>query len=320
MQHDIKQTIKENDTTMKRTLMAAAILTLTAGLALGADLVIPVAGSLEGANNSQWQSEITLHNVGSTPLVVSLEYHDKDGAAGTSQVTVPARGTVSLSDVVKTSFNKTGNGAILLDTDDAMLAKLAVTSRTFNVAAEGAEFGQDIPALAIGDASVSGDTVVLAGPADATTNRFNFGIYAVDATTIEWRLVRKDGTVSATKELSYSAGVQVQYSPGLSLFGATAQNNDVVYARVKSGSAFLYGSIVNNKTNDPSYVPGIRTRENLTIIFLGVDDDGDSTVDFTDANGDGILDQKMPIQVGYFPTFFQLFGDLQTAGTYVVEM
>jgi len=293
---------------LKNAIIAASI-ALTAGLASAdtMDFVIPAAGTGPGANSSQWQSEVTIHNAGQTLLLVKLTYHDATGALRAIDLPVPARTTKSLSDTVKRDFGQTqSTGAIVIDADDEFRGKLAITSRTFNVSA-GGEYGQDIPALTAGQSLIMGDTGVLNCPANAGLNRFNIGIFAAQDATIEWRLVRRDGTVAKSVTKSHKAGTQTQYNGAISAnFGETAQGNDVGDSVLRNGQVWIYGSMVNNQTGDPTYVPSGKVRENLLPAVLGIDTNRDSVIDFADANGDGVLDQTLKIAAGRFPNEFRI--------------
>jgi hypothetical protein len=281
-----------------------ALLPLTAG---ATTLVIPAAGTGAGANNSHWQTEVTLHNTSSTAATATLTFHDTNGASTSANVDVAPRATVSIGDVVATRFGRTSaTGAIVVDVPNEFTNKLTVASRTFNTNDAG-EFGQDIPAVFAANAPAAGDTIVLSGPTAAANARFNFGIYAVSATTVRWDLVRADGTIAASREATYAAGVQTQYNSGIeSFFGQPARDNDTVQALITSGRAIAYGSAVNNASGDPTYVPGIAARADVRVNFVGVDFGGDGIVDVADANHDGVLDQSVEIVTGHFPVGFRI--------------
>jgi len=292
-----------------RTTLIAASIALTAGFASADsfDYVIPASGTGPGANGSQWQSEITIHNAGQELLLLKLSYHDTTGALRSIDLPMPGRSTKSLPDTVKNDFGQTqSTGAIVIDTDDALRGKLSITSRTFNLSPAG-EFGQDIPALTAAQSVAFGDTGILNGPSNAAANRFNFGIFAETETTIEWRLLRRDGAIAKSIVKTYKAATQTQHSAGVAtLFGETPRDNDVVHAKVRSGHAWIYGSVINNQTGDPTYIPAGRTRENLLPEVLGVDINHDGVVDYRDANQDGVLDQALEIATANFPSVFRV--------------
>lgn len=291
-----------------RNLIAASTLALLPLSAHAASLIIPAAGSGPGANGTRWESELTLHNVSSRPIDVSLIYHDAAQASAPVAVTVASRSTISFADVVRTKFGiDSGTGAIEIVVADNDASKLAVTSRTFNNLSGDAELGQDIPAVASADAAKAGDLTVLAGPSSVAKNRFNFGIYTASAATVHWELLRADGTLAATRNITYAAGRQNQYNGGIvSLFNAAAQDGDVVHATLTEGTAIFYGSAINNSTGDPTFVPGVRTREDVRINFAGVDLDENGSVDVADANHDGVLDAPVDIFTSTFPNYFRI--------------
>jgi hypothetical protein len=289
-----------------RNILSAAAVALLPLAASAATLVVPAAATGPGANSSKWQSELTLHSAAPRPVTASLSFHNGTQVLGPVAITLGARETVSIADVVKSKFGlDSATGAVVIDVDDRNLRHLAVTSRTFNTAPDGSEFGQDIPAVKAGDAITAGQIAAINGPSSAGTTRFNFGLYAVTATTLKWELVRANGTSAGSAEATYAAGQHVQFNNGVNaVFGVPAKDNDAVYARIESGSAIFYGSIIN-VIGDPTFVPGVATRDDVLISF-GVDQDENGSVDFTDADGDGVLDQTIDLFTGAFPNYFRV--------------
>ena len=297
-------------------ILTAIIVTLLPLAASATTLVIPASGTGPGANASHWQTELTLHNTSVSTIQATLTFHDALGAGGTATVSVAPRATLAIADVVASRFGReSATGAIEITFDSAFAKKLTVSSRTFNRLANG-EFGQDIPAVDQENAPAAGDVIVLSGPSSATDAHFNFGIYAINASTVRWDLVRADGSIATTKEVSYLAGTQAQYNTGVSTFlNASAADNDTVHAVVTSGNAVAYGSIINNVSGDPSYVPGVIARNDTRINF-GVDFGANGTVDVADADHDGILDHSIDVQTGTFPVAFRVAVTSATPATF----
>jgi len=290
-----------------RNLIAAAAIAVTPLAVQAATLIVPAAGTGAGANNSQWQSELTLHTAAPRAVALSLTYHQGKNVFGPAEVTLQPRETLSIDDVVKTKFGvESGSGAITIDVNERDAKTIAVTSRTFNVSPVG-EFGQDIPFIDAANANRTGDIVALTGPSSVAKSRFNFGLYAVEASRVQWQLLRANGTVATSVEATYAAGEHVQYNGGITgLLASTPQANDTVHARVLGGRAVFYGSTVN-ATGDPNFVPGIRTREDIIINFAGIDLDENGTVDIADADGDGVLDSTLEINASFgFPDTFRV--------------
>lgn len=290
----------------------ATLLTLVApvaAIAAPSILTIPITSNTPGANGTNWKTEITLHNSGRQMLPVTLTFRGSDGAFAIDEnreLSIAPRGRLSLDDVVGSLFGRTGIGAIEIATDERFASKLAVHARVYNLTPDGS-LGQDVPALPVTATLTSGDTGVLAGPSDRLAARFSFGVYTVDPATLEWRLLRSDGSLAASVERSYSAREHVQYVRGIeTLLGAVPADGDIVHAVVRSGKLFLFGSAVDEKNGDPTYVQGIRTRENLAIELVGIDTNDDGTVDLFDANRDGVLDATLTIVAGRFGNFFRI--------------
>jgi hypothetical protein len=241
-------------------------------------------------------------------MTIGLKFHDSVGTQEGDSVTVNARGTVAIADIVRTRFaRESATGAIEITVPDALANKVAITSRTFNRSSAG-EFGQDIPAVNANDAASAGDVVVLQGPSSVIDDRFNFGLYALTDAAVRWELVRADGSLATPlAEQSYRGGTQIQFNQGIERFlTSTPQNNDAVHAVVTKGRVIAYGSAVNNRSGDPSFVPGIRVRVDIRLNFVGVDLNQDGIVDVFDADHDGVLDQPLDIFTSMFPNDFRV--------------
>ncbi|HEX9985066.1 MAG TPA: hypothetical protein VGF69_17535 [Thermoanaerobaculia bacterium] len=292
---------------LKKLIIATAIalLPLAASAAVTNLIVVPAAGTGPGANGSRWQTELTIHNTGSSQADLLLTFHSQTGGTSPKLLTVPARATVTLQDVVRTFFGKeVATGGILIGVPNEK--RLAITSRTFNLSPAG-EFGQDIPSFRGSEFATDGDVAILSGPSSVNDTRFNFGLFAVDATVVQWELLRADGEIGARKEVTYAAGQHAQYNSGVQTFlGVTPEDTDTIYARVISGNAVFYGSAINQLSNDPTFIPGIRTREQIFINFQGIDLDENGTVDIADADNDGTLDEAITLQTSTFPAFLRV--------------
>ena len=290
-------------TRMFVTVVALAVATFSAG---AATIIVPGAGTGPGFDGSSWQSELTLHTAGPRPVTLSLAFHQGTSVVGPVEVTLQARETLSIADVVRTRFGvEGGSGAIVIEASDRDARTLAVASRTANLSASG-EYGQDIPAFSSTEALRAGDIAALPAASSIVGTRFNFGVFATEDSTVTWQVLRADGTVAATREMRYAAGEHSQYNNGITtLFGVNAQPNDTVHARVTSGRLFAFGSVVN-ATGDPAFVPGVRTRDDIAIVFAGVDLDENGTVDIADADGDAVLDAPVLLTRSLFPNYFRV--------------
>ncbi len=303
-----------------RNLIAAAALAALPLSASAATIIIPAAGTGAGANSSHWQSELTMHNAGPRVATITISFHRGTDVFTSGPVPVGPGQTQSIADIVKTKFNvDNATGALVIEMSDRDARSLALTSRTFNTSAEG-EFGQDIPSVDATNALRAGDIAALPGPSSLEGNRFNFGVYVTEAATIEWEVVRGNGTSAATKSVTYAAGSHAQYNSGVqNLLGVAPQALDTVHAHVTSGRAIFYGSIIN-ATGDPTFVPGNRVREDILINFTGVDLDENGSIDIADQNGDGVLDAPVHIFKSIFPNYFQVVAKGEFDETVTLEV
>lgn len=285
---------------MKHFAKAAAAILLTLPL-MGAEIIIPAAGVVEGVNGSSWKSDVTLHNAGSETTTVTMTFHDAEGPVGTSEVTIGPRQTKTFVNVVSSEIGvQNGLGALVLSTGDLAAKKLSVSSQTYTSGPAG-QLGQDVPSYTTAELARSGDTSIVSGPSNIETSRFNFGLYAHEDSVVELVLYRADGTEAAKTIKEYDAMTQRQYNGVNSVFGVGGMNGDTVYARVGSGAVILYGSTIANDSNDPAFVTQHVTRENFATMLLGVDINQDGTIDIADADGDGVLDSALKIAYTGFP-------------------
>lgn len=292
---------------VKRLIVLAALGLLSVA-ASAAQVVLPAAGAGRGTANSTWQSDVLLHNVAPRDITFSMSFHIGTDVVGPKPIVLKAKQTLQMLDIVKSVFGvESGTGAIVFDLVDRDLKYLAVTSRTYNIQND-VELGQDIPAVRAEDAATAGQIAVLTNPGmNVGLFRFNFGLYAVEATNVKWELLRADGEVAATKEISYTAGQHVQYNQGVSaadFLNVRPQVGDSLYARILSGRAIVYGSTING-TGDPTFVPSTLTREDVQINF-GIDIDEDGQIDVSDADGDGVLDGPLTVYTSLYPAYFRV--------------
>ena len=300
----------------KRLIVFCAIGLLSVA-ASAAEVIVPAAGAGPGVANSRWQTDIMLHNAAPRAITVFMTFHMGESVLGPHPVALAAKQTQQIMDVVKVVFGiNSGTGALVIELDDRDTKYLAVTTRTSNLM-DTLEYGQDIPALRPDAAAKAGDIAVLVNPAVSTRGifRFNFGVYALEDTTIRWELLRSDGVVVATKEVTYNKGSHAQHNNGIydrNMLFAEPKRGDSLYARILTGKAIVYGSSIND-TGDPTWVPANTLREDVNI-NIGIDVDENGTIDIADANGDGVLDQPVTVYTSLYPAYFRVvaeseFGD-----------
>ncbi|HUR79945.1 MAG TPA: PKD domain-containing protein, partial [Thermoanaerobaculia bacterium] len=104
-------------------------------------LILPAVGRAPGANGTFWRSDVTLFNPTSDAINLTLRYNGTD-----KNVTLPARQTVVMADVLSSFGATAGNGALYASWNAA--TGPVVTSRTYTSVETGGTFGQSIDPIA----------------------------------------------------------------------------------------------------------------------------------------------------------------------------
>jgi len=140
-------------------------------------VMIPVAGSVNGANDTHFQTDVSITNIecvtkdqrdkgqcGTTD--VSLTYRTTGGEVIEKTLTIDPFQTISQDDIATTLFNAVGTiGHIVIRPSNG---NLAITSRTYTTKnGTPATFGSGVPALALSSALRPGQFRIIAGLDDA---------------------------------------------------------------------------------------------------------------------------------------------------------
>lgn len=182
----------------------------TYGYAPGDPIVIPVAGSVHGANNTFFRTDVALTNRGTASTTGTLRYVSRTGSIAEQEVSLGAKETRVITDVVG-SFSISGDTVGYL-TFTPLGGNVAVSSRTFTTAGSKPDtFGAAVPALSAGSALRTGDSRPIAGLADAaratvvagkpSTYRTNFALMETAGSQV---------TVRVTFRYTFPAGEKVQ--------------------------------------------------------------------------------------------------------------
>jgi hypothetical protein len=221
------------------------------------ETVIPGAANVVGFGGARWFTDLDIANMGGMPSTATIQLLAADQAN-------PMPESVSLSlapgmsaryrDAFAALFNFEGSGAlrVLVDSPD-----VAVSSRTY-AADEGGSYGQGIPAHTMSHAIAYGQTGRLAGLSESgnTSDGFRTNIGLANATgtstTVTIALFSSDSTLVDSIEVTLAAYEQRQ------LNRVFPEPTEVGYAVLSTstpgGAFFAYGSVVDNKTADPTFI------------------------------------------------------------------
>jgi bacillopeptidase F len=228
--------------------------------------VVAGVANFPGAFGSDWHTDLFLHNASSSAVSLSLAFSPANGTLGDPvPLTVQPDQTAAFDDVVNTVFGITGSGAIHWAVVSGDAAGLLVSANTYNRVDAGHRFGQQIPGVRWSDVSPEGTSVWL--PALAGSYRSNLG-FATDetCTTVTIRGYDRIGLQVAMRVLDVQPLTWIQLN-GIfrNVFPGLIGDPDAVTVAEsvhrfevvgENGRVVAYTSIIDNQTNDGSYMLG----------------------------------------------------------------
>jgi len=228
----------------------------------GKSLYIPGSAHVNGAGGTQWRTDMEIHNPGNSAASYRVELLKRDQANSSPQSKIynlaPGH-SVRYTDALNTVFGFTGTAALRITPSSGTVM---VTSRTYNKTSEGT-YGQFIAAVPASRAIAEGESVPLVQLADSASTssgyRTNIGLVNTTNKTIAITADLHDGFGSrlGTSTVNLRAFEYTQMDRIFrSVASATLDNCYAVLGTATSGGAFLtYGSVVDNRSGDPVYVP-----------------------------------------------------------------
>ena len=181
------------------------------GYAGDGPVFIPVAGVLNGANNTFFRTDVTITNTGTSSGSGTLQFFPRGGAPVTKTISLGGRQSTILNDVIGTFF-AAGNGSVGYLLFTPTVGAFALTNRTYTTAAGSTgTFGSAAPVLASSGMLKTGSLRAIASLQDAAqktviaatpgTFRTNIGMVETSGNS---------ATVRVTVNFSYSAGEKLQ--------------------------------------------------------------------------------------------------------------
>jgi hypothetical protein len=251
---------------MKRFIFIALFLVASSSFAnvvlpLGAasQVLIPAAGSTQGANGTFFKSDITIINLTSHDQAVALQWLPQGVSnSGAVTITIPAQSGLRSADFVHDYFNTTGLGSIIVTgvtgagTVDSTAA-LYVNSRIWTPEPGTAgTTSQSFPAVPLSAANAASAALFAVGGPDNPANyRVNVGIVNVDQNNTQTFAVTLPGTTTQTFIVSIPPMSMQQISLGSGISATTQISiQNATSSATRSNSWLAYGSTVDNVTGD----------------------------------------------------------------------
>ena len=232
---------------------------VTVGSAAAANTYwVPVASHTNGANGSQWRTDLGLFNSAAVAADAEIRLYASEGLK-TQLVAVAPGAQVVLEDVVGL-LGSSGSAAIEIRSDRA----LRVTSRTYNLVGNEAQcyatgtFGQNYPVLAPTDGLSNGEAAYLTQLAENAKYRTNIGLVNLGSAvaSVSVGLYDGSGTLLGAYSVILGPGAWLQEPrPFYSKAGTTNVPRGYARITVTAGSGVLgFASVIDNLTNDPTTI------------------------------------------------------------------
>jgi hypothetical protein len=209
--------------------------------------VLVIAGAGPGANGSYYRTTLQILDPGEAAMTGNLVIHpmngDPDRIVGYALQPGEAR---------EIGVQIEGSGFVTIDLAPLTGDLPTVAMRVYNDGGEAGTTGLTTSIVPVGDALVPGQGAVLIAPASASSTRYNVGVRALSAgASVSFTLHRASGAVAAraTRALGPNA---LLHTAATALFEVELADNDWIESTVTAGSAVIYGSAVDNITQDPS--------------------------------------------------------------------
>jgi hypothetical protein len=209
------------------------------------DAIVPVAGSTRGQSNANFKTELQMANGTDTPMAGWLILRPQGAFR---RYELPPHTTLSFADIVA-ELGATGLGSIDVLADRGVVP--AIVARAYDDQPEGTT-GVTVPAVAINAVLSGNDVATLIVPRDLVRYRFNIGVRALhEGATLRITVRATNGIERHHRTVTFDDD-HFEQQPG-DLFTETAlQPDDSIEIRVVAGSAVVYATTVDNRTNDSS--------------------------------------------------------------------
>jgi hypothetical protein len=216
------------------------------------------------AGQQNFHSDLRLFNGGTSDVAIQLAFHPGNGFAGFGTPVLAEPRTIRkgevlvLDNVLPSLFEKSGTGGSIVVTTNAP-SSLVATGRTYTSVEDDGTFGQFIPGLTPAEGIGAGDRgqqILQLEESDGFRSNIGLTELSGNSATVRLTLHLPDSKVSASTELTLAPNEFRQLRPiaGLSA-GQTYNARLTVEVVGGTGRVAAYGSVIDNKSKDPTYVP-----------------------------------------------------------------
>jgi hypothetical protein len=210
-----------------------------------------------------FHSDMRIYNGGNTPVTATLWYYDRgqsEPGEAPRQVTIAPGEVKSYNDVLPALWpTRVGGGSIVITAPPD--SSLVATAQTYSRQLDGGTKGQFIPGVTFRDAAGLGERALEVLQLEQSAQyRSNVGVVEVTGApaVIEIMMFEPDSKLSAVTQYGLKANEYLQFDRILESLGklGTVYNGRVSIRVIGgTGRVYAYGSTVDNRTEDPTYVP-----------------------------------------------------------------
>jgi len=223
--------------------------------------LVPAAAQTNGVGGSVWRTELTLFNGGSEPASGQFTFIPGGGAPVlTRSLFLGVNQSITFANALNDLFGlSNGAGAIAIEASSATTTPaIRVTSRTFTAGSVGT-YGQSVPNVSDDDQTL---TLLLTGLESDANFRTNIGLVNRTLLPVNAGLTLYDanGNVVATTTVTVPEKNFQQSSLSTFFPAVNGRSFSALSMRVDSATpnaVSAYGSVVDNRTQDPVYVQAI---------------------------------------------------------------
>jgi len=228
--------------------------------------VVSGVAAIRGLQGSDWHTDLYLHNASQDSVVVELSFGSGGGlVAGPVSWTVSPGWTETLHDVVGDVFGTEGSGAIFWRVLSGDGSRLLLNAETYNRVDAVRRYGQQVPGITWSTVPPAGTSQFV--PALAGTYRTNLGLATDgDCTQVIVRGYDRQGSLRVERTLPVAPFSWMQLNQLFrSVFPELIPDPDGVTVADSlhrfevvgvDGKVAVYTSIIDNVSNDGSYMAG----------------------------------------------------------------
>jgi hypothetical protein len=217
--------------------------------------------NLDTGGGDKWQTDVRLFNGGPATATASVDFfvQGQSAAAATRTVDVEPGQMLVLDDVVQSLFGMTGAGGALRITTPTDTA-LVPAARTYHKHDTGT-YGQFIPAATDENTTVlGGEPLRILQVEESSRFRTNVGLAETTGqpATLEITASLPNRKIAAVTQVDLQPNEFRQMNSLLRSMGLDDAYNATLTIRTIAGPGhtMAYGSVIDNQTQDPTYVMG----------------------------------------------------------------